>query len=263
MIGQGFAVAWLVGRRTLIKVARRPVTLVFSLVQPLFWMLFFGFLMQRYPLSELPAGLTYLSFLVPGICAMAVLFGASQAGVSLVRDAQNGFLQRMLATPAPRWALHLGKVGADGVRLVLQALAVMALGVLLGAALQWSWWPLFNGLAALLLFAVGFGSLSCIIALKARKQETLATFVHLVNMPLFFTSTALVPHKQMPDWLAAIAAWNPLTLAVESLREALLFGTAANAAFNLLPLAGLAALLASAAAIELRRGVTVSAWDVR
>lgn len=53
----------------------------------------------------------------------------------------------------------------------------------------------------------------------------MASFVHLANMPIFFTSTALVPVKQMPAWLESIAVWNPLTLVVEPLREALLFGT--------------------------------------
>jgi ABC-2 type transport system permease protein len=50
----------------------------------------------------------------------------------------------------------------------------------------------------------------------------MATYVHLVNMPLLFTSTALVPTKHMPAWLATIAAWNPLTLVVNALRSALL-----------------------------------------
>ncbi|HYH46989.1 MAG TPA: ABC transporter permease, partial [Thermoanaerobaculia bacterium] len=47
---------------------------------------------------------------------------------------------------------------------------------------------------------------------------------HLVNLPLLFTSTALVPGRHLPDWLAGIARWNPLTLAVEAWRGALLAG---------------------------------------
>ena len=50
----------------------------------------------------------------------------------------------------------------------------------------------------------------------------MATFVHLVNMPLLFTSSALVPARQMPDWQAAISRVNPLTLAVDATRDALL-----------------------------------------
>jgi ABC-2 type transport system permease protein len=52
----------------------------------------------------------------------------------------------------------------------------------------------------------------------------MATFVHLVNMPLLFTSTALVPDRDMPAWLARIASVNPLTAAVDACRSALLLG---------------------------------------
>jgi ABC-2 type transport system permease protein len=52
----------------------------------------------------------------------------------------------------------------------------------------------------------------------------MATFVHLVNMPLLFTSSALVPARDMPGWLALIAQVNPLTAAVDVCRSALLLG---------------------------------------
>ena len=86
-------------------------------------------------------------------------------------------------------------------------------------------------------------SLSCLIALKTRAQESMAVFVHLVNMPLLFTSTALVPRKQMPAWLESAARWNPLTLAVDALRGALLEGVAPASVGCLLPLGVLALLL--------------------
>jgi ABC-2 type transport system permease protein len=249
--------------RTLKKTLRRPVTLTFSLIQPLFWMLFFGFLMQRYPIDTLPGGVDYKSFLVPGICAMTVLFGASQAGAALMRDMQTGFLQRMLLTPAPRWILHLGKITADGLRLQCQALAVLLLGSIVGASVSFAALPFIVSFLSLFFFAIAFGSLSCVIALRARRAETMATFVHVVNMPIFFTSTALVPHKQMPDWLAAIARWNPLTLAVENLREALLFQSMPPFISHVAPLFVLAMLMLALAIIVLRTGTVISTWETR
>ena len=89
--------------RTWLKTLRRPVLLTFSLVQPLLWMLIFGFLFQRFALDP-GAGRPYLDFLLPGVCAMTVLFGASPAGIMVVRDLQTGFLQRMaLASAHPGW----------------------------------------------------------------------------------------------------------------------------------------------------------------
>jgi ABC-2 type transport system permease protein len=197
---------------------RRPVLLTFSLGQPLIWMLFFGFLFQRFPIS----GFAYLDFLAPGVSAMTVLFGASQSGIGWIRDLGTGFLPRMLNTPASPAAILAGKILADVARLLLQALAVLALGVVLGARLRPDPAVLPLAILGLTLFAAGFSLFSCTIALHARAQETLATFVHLVNMPLLFTSTALVPRAHMPGWLAEVAEMNPLSITVELWRGALL-----------------------------------------
>ena len=180
-----------------------------------------------------------------------------------MRDMQTGFLQRMLLTPAPRWILHLGKITADGLRLQGQALIVLLLGSFVGASVSFVALPLIVSFLSLFFFSIAFGSLSCVIALRARRAETMATFVHVVNMPVFFTSTALVPHKQMPDWLAAIARWNPLTLTVESLREALLFQSMPSFTSQLIPLFILAILMVALAITNLRIGTVISTWETR
>ena len=247
-----FAIASAVFKRTWIKTLRRPVALTFSLVQPLMWMLFFGFLFHRYALDDLPAGTRYIDFLVPGICAMTVLFGASQSGIELIRDMQTRFLDRVLATPASKTMIMGGKITADTSRLIIQACLVLLLGLSLGANLQLSVWPLLHMMISLILFGIAFCSLSCWIALKARSQENMATFVHLVNMPMLFTSTALVPSKQMPEWLATVARFNPLSLVVNNSRTALLLSDTPSLKLSVLPLLIIAILLFILAACTLR-----------
>lgn len=233
--------------RTWLKTLRRPVPLTFSFVQPLLWMLIFGFLFHRFPLGAALAGLSYVDFLVPGVCVMTVLFGASQAGIMLVRDVQTGFLQRMVRASAyPGWMLT-GKLGADILRLLFQAATVGLVGVAVGARLQPDAVALGTASAALALFALAYASLSCWIALKSKVQENMAVFVHVVNMPLLFTSTALVPARQMPSWLESVASWNPLSLVADALRGALFFHRAPDLWTVLLPLAMLGALLFAAA----------------
>jgi ABC-2 type transport system permease protein len=211
-------------RRTWLRTARRPVTLTFSLLQPVMWILFFGFLFHRYDVARSLGTGRYLDFLVPGVCAMTVLFGASQAGVGLIRDIESGFLERMLSTPADASLVLIGKLLADVLRLLGQAFLLLLLGRLLGAAVSLSVPALAAVACALGLFGFGFCSLSCVVALLTRAQERMATFVHLVNMPLLFTSSALVPVRDMPDWLRAVAAANPLSAAVDTCRSALLLG---------------------------------------
>ena len=203
---------------------RHPVTLTFSLLQPMMWMLFFGFLFYRNRIVELDAELTYIDFLLPGVCCMTVLFGASQSGVAYIRDIQQQLLGRMLQTPASRVALLGGKLAADTVRLLLQALVVFALGTLMGAHWQLEPALLLRAVLLLILFAVSFCAISSAVALLTRRNEAMASFVHFINMPLLFTSSVLVPVRQMPTWLEHIASSNPLSHVVDTLRAALLPG---------------------------------------
>lgn len=232
-----------IAQRTWKKTWRRPVALTFSLVQPLMWLVLFGFLFDRYRVVDLPPGARYLDFLLPGVCGMTALFGASQSGIELIRDLQTGFLARLLWTPAPRALLLVGKIGADVVRLLAQATVVLLLGAALGARIEAP--RLGSGavaLAALALFGIAFASVSVCVASVARSPEGMAAFVHVVNAPMLFTSTALVPSRQMPPALEAVARHNPLSLAVDAGRAAVLGGHV-SAAATLLPLAALAALL--------------------
>lgn len=230
-------------RRSWLKTLRRPVPLTFSFAQPLMWMAFFGFLFHRFELGREYAALRYLDFLLPGVCAMTVLFGASQAGIELVRDLQTGFAQRMARSTARPGALLAGKLAADVSRLLLQAAVVALLGLLLGARLAPAAAPVLVAGLGLALFAAAYAALSSAIALATGQQEGMAVFVHLVNMPLLFTSTALVPARQMPAWLEGVARWNPLSRVADALRDALLFGRMPNAVPLLVPLLLLAAAL--------------------
>jgi len=246
------AVFW----RTWLKTARRPVVLTFSFVQPIMWLLFFGFLFHRFDVGLVLRGVRYLDFLLPGVCAMTVLFGASQSGIGLIRDMQTGFLQRLFDAPANPGVVLGGRLLADVMRLLAQAVVIGLLGLVVGAKLHLTLAGLVAALLALGLFAIAFCSLSCLVAMKTGALESMATFVHLVNMPLLFTSSALVPARQMPDWLAAISRVNPLTLAVDASRDGLLLGEFGSLGLAVMLLAAVGIVLLAVAwttAKELRR----------
>ena len=207
--------------RTIRRVIRRPVLLSLSFLQPLMWMLLFGFVMQRFPDEDLPGGLDYQDFLVPGVCGMTIVFGASQCGIGFIRDLQTGFLPRVLTTPAPISAILAGKIAADTFRILIQSALVFCLGLVLGARFPVVTVMIFPAILSYALLCVALCGVSCWIAAVAKKPEVMGTYVHVVNMPMIFTSIALVPYKSMPSWLETIAAANPLSLAVRTMRLAL------------------------------------------
>ena len=81
----------------------------------------------------------------------------------------------------------------------------------------------------------------------------MAAYVHLVNMPLVFTSTVLVPAKQMPEWLMRAAQWNPLSLLVNFAREVLLMGGLPSAWPTLAVLSVVALAFSGFSVTELQR----------
>jgi len=207
--------------RTWTSAFRRPVHFTFSLVQPLMWLLLFGFMFQRTMGGISGSEEDYLRFLFPGVCVMTLLFGASQSGISLIRDMQSGYLYRIFRSPVHPLAFTLGKLLADNLRFLLQALILFFIGWAVSRG-EVNFYALPACLAMWFLFGVSYSSLSNMIAMKARTQELMATFVHVFNMPLLFTSTIFIPHKAMPEWLESIARWNPLSFTANFTRNALL-----------------------------------------
>lgn len=213
-----------VARRSITAAVRRPVVLTFSFVQPMLWMALFGLLFERTVAIGGDIDVDYRTFVAPGIATMTLLFGASQSGTTFVRDIQTGMLGRMVQTPTHVSALLGGKLAGDGLRLAIQMLVVLLCGIAIGADLEVRAIHLPVALVALASLFVLLASISCLLAVLARSPELMGAYVHVVNMPLLFTSSALLPRRSLPEWLGPVAAGNPLTIASESLRALLLDG---------------------------------------
>lgn len=202
------------------KLYYRPIHLIVSFVQPVFWLTIFGFLFQNK--FNFEHG-TYLGFLLPGVCAMTVLQSNAQAGILFIKDFQSQFFGRYNYVPLSKFQLLFFKILADYSRVVIQLILIVIIGMFLGIE-EITITPMGISLALLasFLFTFFYASLSCIIALKTKVSELMATFVHLFNLPIIFTSTALVPNKDLPSWLKTIAQYNPLSHLSNILREALI-----------------------------------------
>jgi ABC-2 type transport system permease protein len=79
--------------------------------------------------------------------------------------------------------------------------------------------------AILFLVCMGLSSIFIAITIRSTRIETPMAVVNLINLPLMFASNAFFPTKFMPDWLQAIAQFNPLTYTNDAVRQLLIFDT--------------------------------------
>jgi ABC-2 type transport system permease protein len=218
--------------RDMIRFVRFKTLLVSSLLQPALWLAFFGIAMSS-NFDKMTAGMPvpagahvvgYLTFMGAGIIAMTTLFTSLFGGIVILFDKNWGLMREILASPMDRNHIIFG-IGLSGVtKSFIQAIIIMAFGILIGTAFFAGFTPLqtITGVAGILafvaMFALGFLFLSAAIAISMESPEGLQGVITLLTMPIFFASNALYPVDTFPDILKIISIYNPMTLLITGIR---------------------------------------------
>jgi ABC-type multidrug transport system permease subunit len=195
---------------------------------------------------------TYESFIVPVSMLQGAGFTGAAAGVNLARDMEQGWVDRLLVSPAPRWVLLAGTVLAASARALIPATFVLAVALVLGAS-----WPGIAGLlnaflmvAAMAAVAACWGSM---LALRFKSQSA-APLMQAGMMALILTTTAYAPLALLQPWMKGVAEVNPLTQVVEAARQGFVGAVSwAETWPGVLALLGLLVLLGALALREMRR----------
>jgi ABC-2 type transport system permease protein len=214
-------VAW----RNLRTLLRTPQALVFATIQPVIFVLLF-----RYAFGgaiRVP-GTDYVDFLMPGIFAQTVAFGAIGTAVGLSADLRSGILVRFRTLPMARIAVLGGRTLADLARNLL-VVAVMA-GVGFAAGFRSPGGA--GGLLAALGLVVAFGYAAswgfAALGLRVSDPEAAQAAGVPVVFLLVFTSAAFVPAAAMPGWLQAFGTHQPVNALVSAERALVLGGPAGH-----------------------------------
>lgn len=210
---------WTMTGRAFAHWARQPGLLAAGLAFPILLVLMFGYLLGGG--MALPGGGSYREFLMPGMLAMAMLFGLEATVLAVSTDNAKGITDRFRSMPMSPSAVVVGRGVAD----LIYSMLSLAVLVGTGLAVGWTWHEgLGNALvaAALLLWLrFAFIWVGIVIGLSIKGPES-AVAVQVLVWPIGFLSSAYVSPATMPDWLAAIAEWNPVSATVTAARD--LFG---------------------------------------
>ncbi len=238
--------------RNLLLVRRVPSVFIPSFVMPLFILVatagaFHG-------IGALPqfAGQSYLAFTIPMALMMGAGFAGINSGMTLARDLEGGFFDRLQSSPAPRMALVLGPMLAAQARSLVTTTVVFLAGMV-GGVLPPGVAPTLLIYVFALLFAAGASFWAIGVALRTRTIQA-APIMQLVVFLSVFMSVAYVPRDALHGWLGAIAMWNPVTYILDAARSAELTGTLiwSETWPGLVGLAGLLAVLGAFALLPLR-----------
>ncbi len=194
----------------------------------------------------------YESFIVPVSMLQGAGFTGAAAGVNLARDMEQGWTDRLLVSPAPRWVLLAGTVLAASARALIPATFVFVIALLLGAG-----WPGLAGIAiayamvaAMAAVAACWGSA---LALRFKSQSA-APLMQAGMMALILTTTAYAPLALLQPWMRSVAAVNPMTQVIDAARQGFVGGVSwAETWPGVLALLGLLILLGAWALREMRR----------
>ena len=208
-----------VAKRNLIKLKRVPEIMVWVLMSPIMFVLLFAYVFGG--AIDVP-GVSYREFLIAGIFAQTVVFGATYTGAGLAEDMKKGIIDRFRSLPMTRSAVLIGRTGSDIVYNVL-SITIMALtGLLVGWRIRTSLWEAVAGFGILILFSYAFSWVMACVGLVVPSPEVVNNASFMVIMPLTFISNAFVPTESLPGPLRVFAEWNPVSAVTQAARD--LFG---------------------------------------
>ena len=245
-VTDGLTVTW----RNLITIRRTPRLLVFATVQPVIFVLMFRYVFGG--AIRVPGG-SYVDFMMPGIFAQTIVFGALNTGVGLADDLQKGLIDRFRSLPMARSAVLVGRTSADLMRNVFVVLLMCVVGFAVGWRISTSFLGFLGALAVILAFSYSLSWVFAIVGLVSGDAETAQAVSFPILAPLVFASSAFVPVNSMPGWLQAFAKNQPVSIAIDAVRSLVLGGQFADTGKVIASLAWSIGIIAVFAPLAIRR----------
>ena len=218
---QSLTLAW----RTIVQIRHNPWELGDFSFQPIMFVLLFTYVFGGAIAGDTGA---YLTFALPGIIVMNMLFVTMYVGMGLNVDITKGVFDRLRSLPVARWAPLAGRITADLVKQAWSIALLLAVGTLLGFRIGTSLPALLAAVALLLGFALAFSWVSVLVGVIANNPEQMQIFGFTALFPVTFVSNVFVPTETMPGWLQAVVDVNPVTILSDATRGLLVGGPVAE-----------------------------------
>ena len=227
--------------RSVIRYFRSKSRILGSLAQPLFFLIILGFGLNSV-LTIPGTGHSYISFLIPGIISMTVLFTSVFSGIQIIWDKQFGFLKETLIAPVSRVSIMVGQTLGGATTALIQGMIILIVSIFIGGAFS-SLQGFFIALLFMILISISFTSLGIAIASRMDDMHGFQLIMNFVIFPIFGLSGALFPINSLPSWIKPLTFLNPLSYGVEGIRYGLSGTSQIDPLFCFIALTGFAAAM--------------------
>ncbi len=215
---------------------RSPTAVLSNLAMPIVYLILFGQAMNLGKFLPNPSAAAaaflgapnYFSFFSVGMVGFVVLFASLFQGSNVLWDKRLGYLKKVGAAPVARTTIFGAKLVAGAARALFLGAVVFAIALLLAhtggltgltVTASVSMLGILEVAFALVFISLAFTSIFLAFGFLIDSPEAYFGVINLVNLPLLFTSAAMYPRTIMPGWLQGVSDWNPVTLAVNVMRE--------------------------------------------
>jgi ABC-2 type transport system permease protein len=220
----------IVWRRELLRFRGDRLRAVTSLIQPVLFLFVLGTGLSSLAGRNMPPGISFKTFMYPGVLAMSVLFTAIFSAASIVWDREFGFLREILVAPVSRASIVIGKCLGGATIATFQGIVFLILAGFAGVPYNPLLFLTLIGELALLAFTLtAFGVM---MAARIKQFQAFMAVTQMLVMPLFFLSGALYPLSGLPAWLSVLTRIDPLTYIVGPMRHAVFSHLAMPAVFS-------------------------------
>ncbi|MBV9092778.1 MAG: ABC transporter permease [Streptosporangiaceae bacterium] len=209
-------------RRSLLVWLRVPAYLVFTVIQPVMFVLLFRYVFGGAIPVPVPGG--YVEFLIPGIIAQTAAFATFGTAIVLAQELKKGVIDRLKSMPIARSAVLTGRLVADTGRMVITIVIIVGVGYAVGFRFLNGAGPAVAMVVLATVFGVSFACIAAFTGLAIGDEESVQAFGMIWLFPLTFVSSAFVPIATMPGWLQAFANHQPVTYVVDTMRALALGG---------------------------------------
>jgi len=171
------------------------------------------------------AASNYKTFLVAGIVIMVAAFGSMwSGGFTLITDRQLGNLKAFMATPIHRLSILLGKMAYGISQSMINGLLALAIGLLYGCSIAAGPVGIIPIIWFAFLSALGFSGIATALGARINKIEVYSLIGMAITLPLWILSGAFLPTSTLPKFMQPFSVYNPMTYAVNAVRDVMLKG---------------------------------------